>query len=104
MSDFDDAIAEGLADSLDFIGTTQFQIGNRTFQGDIDELGDRAYSIVDGGKEITVVSHLLCSISQFAGSIPQDGRVKIGGQVFTIATVTQDKASVTFTLADPDAG
>jgi hypothetical protein len=104
MSDFDDSMAEALGECLEEIGTTEFQIGDRTFQGDPDELGNRSYQIIDGGKEITVVSHVLCALAQFEGNVPQDGRLKIGEQLFTIAAVSQDKASVTFTLADPDAG
>lgn len=49
MSDFDDDILDGLVESMAFVGTTEFQIGNATFQGDLDELGDRSYQIVNGG-------------------------------------------------------
>ena len=104
MSEFDDSMTEALKESLDEIGTTEFRINGTPYQGDLDELGDRSYTIEIGGKEVVVSAHLLCLLPQFASGIPKAGtRLKIGTDLYVIASFSTDKSSVTFTIADADA-
>jgi hypothetical protein len=103
MSEFTDANSEMFSEAMEVLGTTAFSINGNPFAGDLDELGGQSYTIVLGGREVTVAAHLVCQLEQFGESIPSDGRLKVGKRLFTIAGMSQDSSSVTFSLTAADA-
>lgn len=101
---FDDFMQLGHAEAAEIFGETEFTIEGAPYLGILDELGDQGFSIVEGGREISLSAHLLCQLPQFAGVFPKAGtRLKINGRTLVIGTVAKDEVSITFALADPDA-
>lgn len=101
---FDDFMQLGHAEAAGIFGETEFIIEGRKHRGLLDELGDQGFTIVEGGREISLSAHLLCQLPQFAGVFPKAGtRLKIKGRTLVIGTVVQDDVAITLALADPDA-
>jgi hypothetical protein len=103
LSELEAMIAGCMVEGLAVLGLKTFSIGNATYSGNLDQLGNRSYSIVTGGREVAVSAHLLCLRAQFGPTIPTAGtRLRIGTDLFVIASFSSDAVNVTFTLADPD--
>lgn len=104
MSEFGDFIGDCLNEAVEAFGPVQFSIGDEDYSGDFGELGNESFSIVAGGKEVSVTSALVCPRAQFGATLPEPGlRLKIGTRRFVIGTLSSDDASVTLNLVAADA-
>ena len=104
MSEFDEAMSEALGEAIGFIGSAEFQIGNRIYTGDLSELGQQTFAIVIGGKETIITATLIAPIGQFAGQLPADNtRLRVKSRWWKVASKSTDAISGTMNLTDPDA-
>lgn len=110
MSDFDDAIADGLSQSLDYLGTKSFQIGSDTFTGLLNQFSGERELSGEGPFVGTYPATILAALPQFIGIFPAPlertlpgKRLTIDGRTLRIAGVAVDASSLTLTLENVDA-
>jgi len=110
MSDFDDAMSEGLAESLDYLGTTPFKIAGKDFAGIYTEFSGAKELGSDGPVVGTYPATILAALPQFVGKFPAplehslaEKRLTILGRTFRVAIAVVDASSVTLHLENVNA-
>lgn len=103
ISEFDEAMAEAIGEAIAFIGTTEFFISGRRYTGDLSELGNNAFAIVIGGKEVLVTATLIAPLAQFGDALPgAESRLKCKGKAYRVASFSSDTISLHLQLASAD--